>query len=60
MNFRLRQELRKTLTSLLLPVILLGACVRTVPSAESVSMPSAAGNLTRRPADGYFSLALNA
>ena len=60
MNFCLRQVLRKTLTSLLLPFILLGACVRPVPSAESVSMPSAAGTLTPRRADGYFSLTLNA
>lgn len=40
MNCCLRQELRTALASLLLPVILLGACVIPAPSAESVPMPS--------------------
>ena len=46
MNCCLRQELRTVLASLLLPVILLGACVSPAPSAESVPMPSAAGSPT--------------
>ncbi|MDE0140380.1 MAG: DUF3500 domain-containing protein [Caldilineaceae bacterium] len=40
MNFCSRQELTTLLASLLLPVILLGACVGPVSSAESVPMPS--------------------
>ncbi len=46
MNCCLRQELRTVLASLLLPVILLGACVSPAPRAESVPMPSAAGSPT--------------